>query len=212
MRRGHVNTTRFSSLLAVALLLFVCLGACGEAGRDTHSGSQVTFNATTTATTSGTTVSNAVTRHDLGKSDNDGDGDNGDDDDRWGHAASEADREAVVALVKRYYGFAAAGDGGAGCALIYSLLAEEIPELYGEPPGPPSLRGGTCAAVMSKVFKQKHRQLVADTASIDVIGVRAKRLRGLALLRFKGSPERDIPVHREHNAWKINALLDGGLG
>lgn len=210
MRGVNIERKRLAGLLVITLL---CVGfdACGDASKDVRSSSHTALKPTTTAAMSGAIVSNP-TPHPTAKPDNDGDGDNGNDDDRWGSAASSTDRRAVVALVKRYYAVAAAGDGAQGCALIYSLLAEEIPELYGEPPGPPSLRGGTCAVVMSKVYRQKHRQLVAKVAMIDVIGVRVKRLRGLALLRFKGGPERDIPVHREHRAWRIAALLDGGLG
>ncbi len=192
-------------------LLCVGFDACGDASTGVRSSSRKASKPAAIAATTGTVVSNPVAPS-TAKPDNDGDGDNGSDDDRWGSAASATDRRAVVRLVKHYYAVAAAGEGARGCALIYSLLAEEIPELYGEPPGPPSLRGGTCSAVMYKVFRQKHRLLAADVATIDVIGVRVKRLRGLALLRFKGSPERDIPVHREHGAWRIDALLDGGLG
>jgi hypothetical protein len=210
MRVANIERKRLTGLLVMTLLC-VWFGACGDASKNVRSSSQAASKPIATAATSGAIVSNP-TLHRRAKPDNDGDGDNGNDDDRWGSATSATDRRAVVSLVKHYYAVAAAGDGARGCALIYSLLAEEIPELYGEPPGPPSLRGGTCAVVMSKVYRQKHRQLVAKIATIDVIGVRVKRLRGLALLRFKGSPERDIPVHREHHAWRIDALLDGGLG
>jgi len=144
--------------------------------------------------------------------DNDGDGDGGGDDERWGHAAAAGDRRAVVALVKRYYAVAAAGNGSEACSLLYSLFAEEVPEVYGEPPGEPALRGKTCAIVTSKLFKQRRRRLSVQRASLEVVGVRVRGLRGLALLRFKGKPERDIPVHRERRMWKIDALIDGGLG
>jgi hypothetical protein len=146
------------------------------------------------------------------KADNDRDGDGGADDNLWGHAASAADRRDIVALVKRYYAIAAAGDGARACAILYSLFAEEVPETYGEPPGDPALRGKTCAAVMSKVFKQRRRQLIQEAPSLKVIGVRIRGLRGLALLSFRGIGERDILVHREKRLWRIDALLDGGLG
>ncbi len=216
MRRGNPRgtspKTRALSSLLVLALCSVGVSACGGAGKGASADSHAASNAAATATTVRTVVSDPALHHHQVKSDNDGDGDNSDDDIRWGNAASAAERQAVITLVRRYYALAAASNGAAGCSLIYSLLAEEIPELYGEPPGPPSLRGGTCAVVMSELFKHKHRQLVADSATLEVIGVRVKRLRGLALLHFAGSPERDIPVHREHRAWRIDALLDSGLG
>jgi hypothetical protein len=186
--------------------------ACGGAGAVSPTRSDSTTRAAPRAPMSARIVSDRALHSRQGRSDNDGDGDNGNDDNRWGYAASPVYRRAVVALLERYYALASAGDGAAGCSLTYSLLAEEIPELYGEPPGPPGLRGSTCEQVMSKLFRQKHRQLVADSATLEVIGVRVKRLRGLALLHFRGSPERDIPVHLEHGAWRVDAVLDGAIG
>jgi hypothetical protein len=143
----------------------------------------------------------------------DKDDDNGKDDIAWGRAASAADRRAVTSVVKSYYAAAAAGDAVRACSLMYSIFAEEIPEEYGEsPPGPPGLHGTTCAAVLAKLFKQQHRRLVADLATLEVTRVRLKGRRGLAILHFRTAAHREIPVHRERRAWKIDALLDGGFG
>jgi hypothetical protein len=129
----------------------------------------------------------------------------------WGQPASTADRRAVAAVVMNYYAAAAAGDGVAACALIYSIFAEEIAEVYGQPPGPAALRGRTCAVVMSKLFAQQHQQLVSERARLEVSAVRVKGLRGRALLRFADGPEREIEVHRERQKWRIDALLDKEL-
>jgi hypothetical protein len=130
----------------------------------------------------------------------------------YGKAATAADRQAITKLVEHYYAVAAASDGRSICALIYSSLAKAIPQEYGRYPGPAAWRGKTCAVVMSKVFKQLHRQVAMDVAALEVRGVRVNARHGLALLRFgKLSEERVISVEREGKAWKMDALFDGGM-
>ena len=194
---------RSLTLIALALLS-VGAGGCG--------GSRVKnerVSSTAAVRTSTHTVTNTVPA----RSDNDGDGDGGEDDINWGKAASSADSLRVRALVERYYRLAAAGDGAGACALILSLYSEEIPEIYGAQPDEPALRGNSCAVVMSKLFKREHRRLIDDLATLKVTRVRVKGLRGLALLSFRHSRERDIPVHRaEDGSWRISWLLDTALG
>jgi len=157
--------------------------------------------------------------------DNDADADNDskaaqnkgyrDSDDRqfvtWGRAADPDVQRAVVALVSHYYEFAAAGNGAAACGLIYVIFAEAIPEDYGQPPGPPALRGKTCAIVLSKLFKQEHSKIAADSASLKVTGVRVQRAQGRALLGFATAPAAYIGLHREGQTWKIVGLLATAL-
>jgi hypothetical protein len=184
-RRQQIGDRRLGTVTASSLsaLALCCMGfsACGGASAVSGTRSDSTASAAPRAPLAARVVSNRSPHSRQGRSDNDGDGDNGKDDNGWGHAASPVDRQAVVGLLKRYYAVATAGDAAAGCALIYSLLAEEVPELYGEPPGPPSLRGSTCEEVVSKLFRQKHRQLVVDSATLEVIGVRVKRQDGKTL-------------------------------
>jgi hypothetical protein len=164
----------------------------------------------TTSTASRSTAGVAPRR--TGRDDYDHDGDDGDDDVSWGHAASAADFRAVVAVVRAYYAAGAAGNGARGCSLIYSLLADEIPELYGEGSGPPELRGKTCAVVVSKLFRHHRAHFRADSAWLRVFRVRVRGLRGLAFVRLPDTPIHDIPVHREHAAWRVEALIDSPLG
>jgi hypothetical protein len=195
----------FALPLVIALL---GVTACGGAGKG--AGSAAKNAASTSGTSATTTTPKATEPEHPHKTDRDGDSDNNDY--AYGRPANAADKRAVRALVKRYYTAAAASDGTKACSLIYSIFAEEIPEVYGEPPGPSALRGSTCAAVMSKLFKQNHHQLVVDLAELKVTDVRVKRHHALALLSFKAMPPRDIRVHRERRAWKIDELLDSGVG
>lgn len=130
----------------------------------------------------------------------------------YGRSAGRTEKQAIVKLVERYYAAAAAADGGLGCALLFSRLAKAIPQEYGRPPGPPGLRGRTCAVVMSKVFRQVHLQVTHDVAVLQVRGVRVEGHHALVLLRFgRLSEERAIAVEREGSVWKVDGLLDRRL-
>jgi hypothetical protein len=193
------------------ILLGVSVLACGGASKYPNSPPHVSSN-TASASAPASVATNPPSIQSHARSDSDNDSDNDNDDYRYGYAASAADKKAVTALVWRYYMAAEAGDGAKACTMIYSIFAEEIPEVHGEPPGPPALRGSTCAAVMSKLFKQHHRQLMADLAKLQVTDVRIRAHHALVLLGFKTVPPRTIRVHRERRVWKIDALLDDGVG
>jgi hypothetical protein len=192
------------TLLAI-VLLSVAATACG-AGKGAGSPSQVSSNA---AASSGTPAAGA-------DNDNDPKGRIDDINDsavfNSGHAASVADKQAVTVLIKRYYAAALAGDGAAACSMINSTLVKAIPEDYGRG-GPPYLRSGkTCTAILMLVFKHVHHLLIAEVPRLEVTRV---RLLGnnlaLAVLGFKGMPEREISVGREGGAWKMYSLLDDEL-
>jgi hypothetical protein len=130
----------------------------------------------------------------------------------YGHAASATDRRAVTALVDRYYGAAAAGDGVTACSLIDASLASALVESNGQLPRASQSAGQACAAYMSKTFEHLLGRSAADLAAVEVVGVRVKGSEGLALLRLRTSQVRDIPVSRRGGAWKIEAFFDSGLG
>jgi hypothetical protein len=213
------------SLLALALLALLCLGlsACGGS---TTTGS-TSSNTNTTATTAATTTAAATTSTasetpppDFRKADSDRDNDVGAPSDDtsnksvldFGKAASASDEQAIAGLVKRYYAAALAQDGAKACALLYSTLAEAVPEDYGQsPPGPPYMRGTTCPTVMTLLFKHEHHKLAVLVPLLDVSRVRLEEHHGLVVLRFGKMPERQIPVAREGHVWKVEALLDSEL-
>ena len=124
----------------------------------------------------------------------------------FGHAASAADRQAVTALVKRYYRAVAAADGRTACSLMYSSLEQGIAEDYGQPPGPPYARGKTCPVVMSKIFKNQPGYPTAFVGTA-VTDVRIYMDRGFALLRSKATPSGEIFLEREHGAWTIGVPI-----
>ena len=152
------------SLLAAlaVVLLGAGVSACGGASTDAHpASSSVASNSTTDSTTA---PAPADTKTD-GDRDNDiigapYDDKNNNRDLNFGHAASAAEQMAIMALVKRYYATALAGDSAKACSIIYSTLAEAVPEDYGQPPGPLYMRGAkTCPTALTLFFKHFHAQL-----------------------------------------------------
>lgn len=130
----------------------------------------------------------------------------------FGHPASAADMRAIAAVVREYYAAAAADDGARLCSLLYSLFAESVADDYGHEPGPPALRGDSCRVVLTKLFRQRHRQQVAELAALRVTGARIQYHKGLALLSFgSAGPPSYIAVKRERTVWKIDVLVDQPL-
>jgi hypothetical protein len=207
------------ALLAV-VLLGSSVAACGGTTKSTVSASQTGSSAAATDSTSSTTASNTTSTPDYKKVDADKDNDVGAaEDDKsnnsvldFAQPASASEKQAITTLVKRYYAAALAGDGAKACTLLYSTLAEAVPEDYGQsPPGQPYMRGTTCPAVVTLLFKHFHSQLAAEVPVLKVSRVRLDEHHGLAVLSFAKLPERQISVAREGHIWKIEALLDSEL-
>jgi hypothetical protein len=191
-------------------LLGLGVGACGNAGKRASSvpGSPSNAAAGTAATTP---IQANLARDSDNDNDNPGKSRYDSDDSPvlyFGHAASATDGRAIAALLTRYYAAGAAGDGATACSLIHPLLAESIVEEYAQSP---SLRGRTCAVVMSKLFKQLHGELARDVAGLELIRARVRGDHGVAVLRFGGARERRVLVRRERGAWKMDLLLDVGM-
>lgn len=131
---------------------------------------------------------------------------------RSGRPASEPDRRSIVALLRRYYAAALAGNGTRGCSLLYSPLAESVPSTYGSgPAGLPYAHGSTCEAVMRRLFEHFHVRLAAETPKLAVRRVLLDEHHGVAVVAFGALPERQIPVIREGRAWRVAALIDQEL-
>ena len=130
---------------------------------------------------------------------------------RFGHMAPTTEAQTIVALVKRYYRAAAAGNGAQACALVYAPLAKTFPEDLAQA-GPYYLRGSkTCPIVVSKLFKQNHLQLSTYAARLQISDVRILENLGLVVMRFKGLPGRYVEVIRAHGSWWMYSLLDNEM-
>ncbi len=193
-------------MLLAAMLLSVGITACGGAtSKSSNTSSRTSSNPASSAGTSAT-----------GKDSEDGDSDSASNDDsaivNYGHAAGSTETQTIAALVKSYYATAVAGNGAKGCSQIYVVFREAIPEDFGQPPGPPSLRGKTCAVVMSKLYRQRHQQLVGENAKLTVTAVRVEGRQGVALLHVGTKAEpRQLQLHTERGVWKIDILLANPL-
>ncbi len=126
----------------------------------------------------------------------------------FARAATRVERRKITALLKRYYAVAVAGDGAKACAMLYETTANEVvveQDNWG-------VRGSTCPVVMSRIFRQRHRQLLADADSLKVVLVRTDGLNGRAVLRFRGMVEsRTIDTRLVGGIWKVQHPLDTPL-
>lgn len=154
----------------------------------------------------------------------DGDGDNDDDNGHqkkgtvnddvtllsyYGGTAPPADRQAITAVIKRYYAAAVAEDGMTACSLLHSSVALALAKGQSQ-----ATQAGkaACAAALAPLLKQQHKYLVAiEVPTMVVPVVHAKGDLGLAVLGFRSQPEGEILVEREGRAWKLGALLDSEL-
>jgi hypothetical protein len=128
----------------------------------------------------------------------------------YGTAADAADRKAIVAAIHRYYLVAAAGDGATACSLLDPLAAEAVVEHHHRGVGPPSLQGDTCAQTVSKLFRQRHRELTEDVTAFRVTYVKVRGNRGYAYALFAAAREMEIAVRRKDGVWRMDVPLDSG--
>lgn len=181
------------------------VAACGSSSGDAVSRSSTVANGDSASTT----AAGASSTH---GSDRDNDSDHNDDDENvldYGHAANAADRRASVALVTRYFAAAAGGNGATACSLLMPFISGSVVENYSRLRG---VRGNTCAVVLSNLFRQRHRQLAAKSASLEVIAVRVEGDKALAVLNLPEIPEvRQIAERRLGNRWRLLVLFDGSL-
>jgi hypothetical protein len=204
-------------------LLGVGVAACGGTGSGPASSAHSSVASATVHTETVSTVptyappARVKTEVDADK-DNDGGGLSGDEKnntrtlDEFGRLANASDTRAIAALIKRYYTAALAEDGAKGCSMLYSTIEESVPEDYGtSPPSQPYLRGATCRAVLTLLFKHYHPQIALEYPKLEVVAVHLRERQGVAVLRFGKLPERELPVGREGHTWKLKALIDGEL-
>lgn len=126
----------------------------------------------------------------------------------YGHEPPPRERAQIVSMVNRYYAAIVAGDGATACRLLYPSIEKAVPEDYGKPPGPPALKGKTCAAVLSKLAKHVENQPLADLATTRVTGVRVKGEEGFVQLTASETPTGEISIQRIHGGgWRIEAIV-----
>jgi hypothetical protein len=189
------------ALFAVALL-GVDLGACGETGKASRTDSNAAVTATGSAAPASTGASPRTTK-----------GRNPVPYETVGVAGSAADRQAITAMVKRYYAAMAANDGATACSLLNRSLANALPEDYGNKFDPPYMRGSTCSVVLSKMFMHRHGHPTSDVSGMEVTGVRVVNgIAAVALLRSPTMPLGETSLRREDGRWTMDQMLGGPLG
>jgi hypothetical protein len=207
-----IETKRLAGAAGAIAAAALALAACGHAGAPPSSGAR------TAAAATGPAHQNTVPEYARVDADKDNDvqapaDDTNNNSALFGHEAAGPERRTIATLVRRYYAIALAGDGTKACSMIYSTLAESVPEDYGtnEPPGPPYMKGTTCPTVLNGLLGHMHAQLAAEVPLLRITHVRLIEHHGIALLAFGPLPERQIDIKREGRTWRIDALLDREL-
>jgi hypothetical protein len=132
---------------------------------------------------------------------------------RFGPAAGPADKNAITALIKRYYSALAHEEDSLACSLLFLVLQNLVPETYSQTSRSQKAgQGKTCAAVLSEVYAGHHRELVDENGRLRVVAVRVQGNSALALLRFGPRLVRRVVIYREGAAWKIGTLQANRLG
>jgi hypothetical protein len=190
-------------VLLVVVLLTVDVVACGGAS-STHTNAAAT-GGDTVASVSASTARSSTTGGEPGSSEREFD-------ETGGVVASAADRREVTAVVKRYYAAVAADDGAEACRLLYQPLAKSFDEDFSQVSGPRDLRGKTCIAVESKLFRHRRGRPTSDVAGIEVTGVRVlDGVAAVALLRSPTMPVGAISLRREGGIWAVDQMLGSSL-
>lgn len=125
----------------------------------------------------------------------------------FGHAANAKEKNALVALTRRYYMAAVAEDGAKTCSMLYSAIVRTtVMEEYAHSPG---LSGASCAAVMSKLLVLHHGRLVSDLASLKIDRVRTSSRDAYIVMRLPGSVvAHEFSFVRVGDMWKVGQPLD----
>jgi hypothetical protein len=125
-----------------------------------------------------------------------------------GQPASARERAEIVALVRRYYRYAAAANGKAACAVLYSATATEVIEERDDW----GVRGKTCPVLMTKIFRRLHARIEADLRSMKIVRVRTDRLDGYIVMRVPGSTiSHEFSLRRVGRLWQIGQVIDRNM-
>lgn len=195
-------------LIAVGIACFAGIG-CGGASRASSDSATTGSTTTTTASTPTATLPQPETRNDpdLDSDTYPGEPDN-DNNHVFGHVADTTDRQAAVELLGRYFAAATTDNGAAACGLMYSSMSEAMAEDYGSLAGSPYMRGSTCAAVMSGLFKHLHARLINERATLKVAEVRVRGKYASVRMGFGAAPAKFyIELQSERGRWRLDRII-----
>jgi hypothetical protein len=127
----------------------------------------------------------------------------------YGHRPGGEERRRLAAIVRRYYGLAAAGDGAGACAMLEPSLAGTVAQDYGRAPGPRYLRGSdSCKVVMSRLFRHVGKSLSEAIRVVDV-GVQGRDAQ--VIFSSRQLPASMIDLARYGSSWRLRDLLGGAI-
>lgn len=117
-----------------------------------------------------------------------------------------AQRRGIVKLVEDFYSAAQQGQSARVCSMLTPTLAEGLPA----PASSTTTRGRSgCERAVTPFLEAERAQLRADEpASMTILTVRASGDVGFALVGFRHASERELPLERDSNAWRVASLED----
>jgi hypothetical protein len=126
----------------------------------------------------------------------------------FGYPATRSDRRLIVALLKRYYTAAVAGDGAQVCSLVYSPLVKSYTQDLGQN-GSRFLRGlRGCAQIVSRILMVGRSALAIVALRPGITEIRVSGRLALVVLGTNPSPIREIEVIRDQRIWMIYGPVD----
>jgi len=199
------------ALSCAAILGASVLAALGCGGGASTASGPAGGRAPATASTSAQALRLAAREYD-------GDGDNdslgmgqldhdGDATPTYGPIATTPERQAIVALLQRFYSAGAAGDAAKVCSLFYPLAVEGLVEEHDRGKGPASLRGSSCTQIVAKLLRRDRRKLTAKRKALTVPIIEVHAKRAWAVVYFGLADEEVVMLHRDRHTWSITSLL-----
>jgi hypothetical protein len=121
----------------------------------------------------------------------------------YGHEAAGAERQAIMAFVRRYYAAVATRDGHKTCQMMLPSVIQEVVRADSR-----TAHSKRCSKVVSFEFTQRHEELRLDLATLEFISIRLKGATGIVLLRFnKATDPNPLSIQREGSVWKAAQLV-----
>lgn len=122
----------------------------------------------------------------------------------YGHRSSAAQAKAIASVVKRYFAYAAAGDGSGACSLLLPSIAGSMSEAYGQGAGSSSPSAKTCQALLTGLFKASREEL---SEAITVVEVRVKGVNSQVVIGSRKMRSASTILTRQGGVWKIEQVL-----
>jgi hypothetical protein len=127
---------------------------------------------------------------------------------KFGTAASPADRAAVAATVEDFYTANADADGAKACATLTTRAQRSVIEEFGHLK---QVRGRGCGPAYTAQLGTVPAKLRQLNRGVVVTGVRVKGDRGYVMFKSVVLLPSELPIRRLAGAWKLDSIAASPL-